>query len=276
MFSRRPSEARPLSVPPRALPARDRGRPANLEANDPAALDAFLEGRLRLLGVARVDSGLALRMRRQEATTKSTPARERRVLSLLVEGASQKQIAYEIGVSPPAVSICVRNLLSKLGLDQTLHLILLVRAVDGISETRLMEMSRRLEGFGPTELAVYVAPDPDAVMRLTLAELDVTLAALEGQGNSTIATHRRTSLRTVVNQLAAVFRKLRVSGRLELVSRLTLPGSCTSPSARLRRLAAAAARGASETTATSYDAPSAWMKQQHVEPLESGISIAGC
>jgi DNA-binding NarL/FixJ family response regulator len=260
----------------RALPVRDRGRPANLQANDPAALDAFLEGRLGLLGVARLDSGLALRVRRQEAITKSTPARERRVLSLLIEGASQKQIAYEIGVSPPAVSIYVRNLLSKLGLDQTLHLILLVRAVDGISETRLMEMSRRLEGFGPTEFAVYVAPDPDAVMRLTLAELDVTLAALEGQGNSTIATHRRTSLRTVVNQLAAVFRKLRVSGRLELVSRLTLLGSCTSPSARLRRLAAAAARCASETTATSYDAQSAWMKQQHVEPLESGISIAGC
>jgi len=268
MFSRRPSEARPRSVPPRALAAPGQ--------SSEAALDAFLEGRLRLEGVARLDSGLTLRVRRQEATPKPTPAKERRVLSLLVEGASQKQIAYELGVSPPAVSICVRNLLEKLVLDQTLHLILLVRAVDGISETRLMETSRLDTSFGPDEFALHVAPDPDAVARLTLAELDVTLAVLEGQTNSMIATHRRTSLRTVVNQLAAVFRKLGVSGRLELVSRLTLLGSCTSPSARLRRLAAAAARDASETTATGYDAPPAWMKQPHVEPLEKGISIAGC
>jgi DNA-binding NarL/FixJ family response regulator len=240
----------------------------------PAALDAFLEGRLKLTGVERLDSCLTLRVRRDEPMPRVTPAKERRVLSLLVEGASQKQIAYEIGVSAPAVSICVRNLLDKLGLDQTLHLILLVRAVDGISEMRLVEMSRRLEALGPAEFAVHVAPDPEAVARLTIAELDVTLAVLAGHGNGEIATQRRTSLRTVVNQLAAVFRKLGVSGRLELVSRLTLPGSCISPSARLRGLAAAAAREASETAATGYDDSSRWMKQQHAERLENGISIA--
>ena len=275
MFSRRPSEARSLSVAPRASTARAPGGAG--PSGTPAALDAFLEGRLKLIGVARLDTGLALRVRREESPPRSTPAKERRVLSLLVEGASQKQIAYELGVSPPAVSICVRSLLHKLGLEQTLHLILLVRAVEGISEPRLLEMSRRLDvDFGPGETAVYVAPDPDLVRRLTLAELDVTLAVLEGLQNSSIATQRRTSLRTVVNQLAAVFRKLGISGRLELVSRLTLPGSCTSPSARSRRLAAAAARDPSETAPTSYDVPPAWMKQPPAEPPENAISIAGC
>lgn len=276
MFPRRPTEAQSLSVPQRTLAARGRGHDSK-RAGATAALDAFLEGRLRLIRVARLDTSLALRLRREELTPRVTPAKERRVLSLLVDGASQKQIAYEIGVSAPAVSICVRNLLGRFGIEQTLHLILLVRAVDGISETRLVGMSRRrADDFDPAEFAVLVVPDPEAVARLTLAELDVTLAVLAGHGNSTIAAHRRTSLRTVVNQLAAVFRKLGVSGRLELVTRLTLPGSCTSPSASQRRLAAAAARDGSETTATGYDAPSRWMKQQHEGPLEKGISIAGC
>jgi DNA-binding NarL/FixJ family response regulator len=275
MFPRRPSEARSLPVSQRSLAGRGREKAAARVATVPAALDAFLEGRLKLTGVERIESCLALRVRRQELIPRVTPAKERRVLSLLVDGASQKQIAYEIGVSAPAVSICVRNLLDKLGLDQTLHLILLVRAVDGISEMRLVEMSARLaENRGHAEFAVHVAPDPEAVARLTIAELDVTLAVLAGQGNGEIAMQRRTSLRTVVNQLAAVFRKLGVSGRLELVSRLTLPGSCTSPSARLRGLAAAAAREASETAPTGYDDPSRWMKQQHAERHENGISIA--
>jgi DNA-binding NarL/FixJ family response regulator len=249
-------------LPPRSTEARPSSTPA---------LDAFLEGRLRLIAIARSDPGLALRVRRETITPRVTPAKERRVLALLITGASQKQIAYEIGVSPPAVSICVRNLLAWLGLDQTLHLILLVRAVDGISEPELVAMGQRR---ADREFDVHVAPDPDAVARLTLAELDVTLAALVGHGNSTIAARRRRSLRTVVNQLAAVFRKLGISGRLELVSRLTLPGSCTSPSARLRRLAAAAAREESESGAPGYDGAARWMKQPHAEPLANAISIA--
>jgi DNA-binding NarL/FixJ family response regulator len=244
-----------------------------------AALEAFLEGRLRLVAVTRSESGLVLWVRRtQQGRRVATLPKERRVLSFLVGGASQKQIAYEIGVSAPAVSICVRNLLARLGLGQTLHLIMLVRAVHGISEPELVAMSRLSAsriGFEPAELALQVAPDPEAITRLSLAELDVTLAALEGHDNSTIAAQRRTCLRTVVNQLAAVFRKLQISGRLELASRLTLPGSCTPPSARLRRLAAAAARDRTDLTATGYDGRGRWIKPPHAVSPANGIFIAG-
>lgn len=51
---------------------------------------------------------------------------------------------------------------------------------------------------------------------LSPAELDVMRLALQGLSNAQIAKARRTSIRTVANQLASVFRKLGVRSRLEL------------------------------------------------------------
>src|SRR5262245_62543364 len=103
------------------------------------ALDGFLQGRLRLLAVSRDELGLTLRMRRQDPIEKcASHSKERQVLDLLGEGASQKQIAYEIGVSAPAVSHCVRSLLGRMKLEQTMHLIILLRAIEGVAEHELI------------------------------------------------------------------------------------------------------------------------------------------
>jgi DNA-binding NarL/FixJ family response regulator len=51
---------------------------------------------------------------------------------------------------------------------------------------------------------------------LTEAERDVAALVLEGLSNRAIAQHRKTSVRTVANQIASVFRKLKVAGRTEL------------------------------------------------------------
>jgi len=236
------------------------------------ALDAFLEGRLQLLKVCRSDLGLSLWVRCQDPARKwTTQPKERVVLALLGEGASQKQIAYEIGVSAPAVSHCVRGLLGRLKLEQTMHLIILLRAIEGISERELSANGRPVESGA---FALHIDPDPDAVARLTLAELDVTLSALEGQGNSTIAEQRRRSLRTVVNQLAAVFKKLGISGRLELASRLTVRGSCRRVSGKMPAFSGVA-RGEPEPAATGYDEPPGWMKSPPAAPLANATFIAG-
>jgi len=217
------------------------GDPSASPVEEPApalALDAFLEGRLQLLEVSRADLGLTLRIRRQNPSEKwETLPKERQVLDLLGEGASQKQIAYEIGVSAPAVSHCVLSLLGRIRLAQTMHLIILLRAVEGIAEDELIAICAPAK---PSSFVLHFAPDPDAVARLTLAEFDVTLSALEGQGNSTIAEQRHRSLRTVVNQLAAVFKKLGISGRLELASRLTPRGACRHHPSKLAAFSGAA------------------------------------
>lgn len=60
---------------------------------------------------------------------------------------------------------------------------------------------------------------------LTPAEQAIALAILDGATNQDIARLRSSSLRTVANQVAAVFRKLAVSSRLELALKARLTPS---------------------------------------------------
>src|SRR6185295_2705568 len=55
---------------------------------------------------------------------------------------------------------------------------------------------------------------------LTAAEREVAALLLAGGSNAEIAQARRTSVHTVANQLAAIFRKLDVRSRFELIARL--------------------------------------------------------
>jgi DNA-binding CsgD family transcriptional regulator len=59
---------------------------------------------------------------------------------------------------------------------------------------------------------------------LTRAEREVVQALLDGRSNAEIARDRRTSVNTVANQLRAIYAKVKVSGRLELVRRCTSGG----------------------------------------------------
>jgi DNA-binding CsgD family transcriptional regulator len=76
--------------------------------------------------------------------------------------------------------------------------------------------------LGEEELIVVSMPArPSSLtdVRLTPAERAVASAALEGLSTVEIARRRKSSPRTVVNQLAAVYRKLGVSSRAELAAR---------------------------------------------------------
>jgi DNA-binding NarL/FixJ family response regulator len=73
--------------------------------------------------------------------------------------------------------------------------------------------------IGGEEVAVFSFPlaPPALPHGLTAAERTVAVALLEGQSNAEIATARQTSVRTVANQVAALFRKLGVRSRSEAV-----------------------------------------------------------
>jgi DNA-binding CsgD family transcriptional regulator len=68
------------------------------------------------------------------------------------------------------------------------------------------------------ELFVLSLPSPVARLPavLTDAERHVAALVLDGLSNRSIAEMRGTSVRTVANQIASVFRKLNVTGRAEL------------------------------------------------------------
>jgi DNA-binding NarL/FixJ family response regulator len=55
---------------------------------------------------------------------------------------------------------------------------------------------------------------------LTTAERSVVNLLLEGLSNEAIAAHRRTSVRTVANQIQSIYRKLCVNSRTELAARV--------------------------------------------------------
>lgn len=78
--------------------------------------------------------------------------------------------------------------------------------------------------MAPPVLFVYPATTIVAdLSSLSPAEREVTGRLLDGHDNARIARERGTSLRTVANQVASIFRKLGVSSRGELAARLYAP-----------------------------------------------------
>jgi len=73
--------------------------------------------------------------------------------------------------------------------------------------------------LGGLDFVVLSAPlTPPEKATLTKAEREVMELVVAGLSNSEIAERRRTSVHTVSNQLAAVFRKLGVGSRVELAA----------------------------------------------------------
>lgn len=72
------------------------------------------------------------------------------------------------------------------------------------------------------DLAVFSFPLAPPVLRadLSAAERAVAEDLLDGRSNAEIATTRCTSVRTVANQVASVFKKLGVHSRSQLVASL--------------------------------------------------------
>jgi DNA-binding NarL/FixJ family response regulator len=82
--------------------------------------------------------------------------------------------------------------------------------------------SRQLHGAN-TWFRVVSSPRPDHDLKevLTGAELAVARLLVDGASHAEIARARGSSRRTVANQLAAVFQRLGVSGRADLLRALS-------------------------------------------------------
>jgi DNA-binding NarL/FixJ family response regulator len=147
-----------------------------------------------------VELGVAVRLRehRRRAHVARLSACEQQVARHLSEGASDKAIALELGVSLSTVSTFTRRVRRKLGCRPGEELLLLAARAQPAS------IQRRLALFE----------------RLTPAECDVASELLVGLPYADIAARRGVSVRTVASQCAAIFRKCGVSGRRELASTL--------------------------------------------------------
>lgn len=174
--------------------------------------DGLMSGHWSLVGRFDRDGKRHLLLRRNRAAERApvtlTP-HEASVVDYAVLGHSNKRMAYELGISQPNVSECLRRACAKLGVG---------------TRAGLMELvSTKMATYPGTETRVVLSfplPRPESATPaiLTASEQSVFRALLAGQSNSAIAASRGRASRTIANQVAAIFRKLHVGSRAELLA----------------------------------------------------------
>jgi DNA-binding NarL/FixJ family response regulator len=162
---------------------------------------------------------------KREADTAALEGRRLDILETVLSGLPQKNVAYSRVLAPSTVALNARLGLESLGVHckpSRAHPLLMLAARAG-TESKLMSPScTTFTSPSGRELCVISVPRPDLGLSPLLppAELAVIRSLIEGLPYKEIAARRGTSTRTIANQITAVFRRLHVSGRNELVHRL--------------------------------------------------------
>jgi DNA-binding NarL/FixJ family response regulator len=147
-----------------------------------------------------------------------------KILERILLGESQKSVALDLGCALSTVSNSARQCLHAMGWPRVTSrapvlLVMAVHAARGypVAAGRLSRIHGRILGRW---LVSAERPDCFLETRLPPSEWSVARFLLEGRSHAEMALLRRTSVRTIANQLASVFAKLGVSGRSEFLARL--------------------------------------------------------
>jgi len=163
------------------------------------------------------------------SSKRATPARigGRRlaILEAVLSGTRQKSIAIDMALAPSTVALNSRLALEGLGVTckpSRAHPLLMLAAKSSREALSTMASCSTFVVRDGSVLTVVAADRPDRFLEhiLPAAELEVIQNLVEGCSYAEIARARGTSTRTVANQITAVFRRLHLSGRNELVQRL--------------------------------------------------------
>jgi len=153
------------------------------------------------------------------------PDRRQLILQGLLCGETMKGLAFDLRLSQSTVSQEAKSALQHFGIEcrQSQVSPLLAMCARAARDQQLdrcariacfSDADRMFRVVGAARVDVRLAP------MLPPAEFAVVRALFEGRNYLEIATNRGTSTRTVANQLAAVFRKLGVSGRGSLLNHM--------------------------------------------------------
>lgn len=143
---------------------------------------------------------------------RSLSERERQVAEFLMHGRSNSEISYALGLGTGTVSRIARIALRKLGRARRADL----ARIFGAPELRAASVGE------DAALVVIDGADRSGALwqLLTRSEYAVVRRALEGASNGDIARERGRAERTVANQLATVYARFGVRGRVELAALL--------------------------------------------------------
>lgn len=156
--------------------------------------------------------------------------RRLQILEAVLSGLRQKSIAIDMQLAPSTVALNSRLALESLGVSgkpSRAHPLLMLAARAATEPASASAKCSVLLTDDNRELRVIGMARPDTAVsrKLPTAESSVIRCLVEGLCYSEIARRRGTSQRTIANQISAVFRRLQVSGRNELVQRLFVDGA---------------------------------------------------
>jgi DNA-binding NarL/FixJ family response regulator len=146
----------------------------------------------------------------------------RRQLELLqgtLAGSSQKRMALEAGLACSTVAVELRAAIRQLGCScrpSRAHPILMLMASAASTNSHRTAALGSLR-VGGVQMETIGLARPEANADVTPAERAIVRLLVEGVCYAKISRSRGRSRRTIANQVAAVFRRLNVSGRNELV-----------------------------------------------------------
>lgn len=154
------------------------------------------------------------------------PEHQLRVLERMLHGDGQKILAMDMGLACSTIAATAKQALAAIGLEclpsrVPLSLVLVARASLDHGRTICGNMHTFIHDRRTHHIIALSRPDRWLSTVLPPAEVEVMKARIEGQSHQRIARVRRTSQRTIANQLASASRRLGVSGRLEIIGHLS-------------------------------------------------------
>jgi DNA-binding NarL/FixJ family response regulator len=175
-----------------------------------ALWSALINGRWTLVDTFAASGGryvVAYENPRETNPLRALTPTERSIVTHVLEGRSGKWIALELGLSETVVARRTRAALRVLGIPDA-------RTLAGIATARFHAFEERgLEALAWTRIELETA----VAVRLTEAERRVLRYLHRGWTTKAIARERGVAARTVINQIASIYRKLGVSSRRELM-----------------------------------------------------------
>jgi DNA-binding CsgD family transcriptional regulator len=149
------------------------------------------------------------------------------LLEALLVAARQKSVGFDHGLAASSVNRRLKQALAAMGVDclpSRLPLMLVVAA--HLAHTPGSALSVRVgrQPAGDLLYETFTLHEPSAWLAQRLAPAQCRVASLwiEGKAHDEIASITGVAERTVANHLAAIYRKLSVSGRLELLRHLSM------------------------------------------------------
>ncbi|MBX3192404.1 MAG: helix-turn-helix transcriptional regulator [Labilithrix sp.] len=142
---------------------------------------------------------------------------ERSLLKYVALGATNKQIAYALGLPTGTVSSSIMQILRKLRLSRRVDLASL------LDPARMDRLDIRVAGRELGVLTMDTGPRGRIAEALSTAELDVATHVARGWTNARIAEERQVSPHTVANQLRRIFAKLEIKSRAQLARLVASP-----------------------------------------------------